>query len=54
MLKHHEVADVFVSYGLTRAESKPIVTALRKRPKSWVDFMMQFELGLERPIPGAP
>ncbi len=43
-----EVTDVFESYGLTRAESKPIVTALRKRPKGWVDFMMRFELGLGR------
>jgi VIT1/CCC1 family predicted Fe2+/Mn2+ transporter len=35
-----EAADVFESYGLTRAESKPIVTGLGKRSKAWVDFMM--------------
>lgn len=46
-----EVADVFQSYGLTAAESKPIVDALRKRPPAWVDFMMRFELGLEKPNP---
>lgn len=45
------MADVFQSYGLTAAESKPIVEALRKRPQSWVDFMMRFELGLEKPDP---
>ena len=50
-IEAREVAEVFQSYGLTRAESKPIVTALRKRPKAWVDFMMRFELGLERPNP---
>jgi VIT1/CCC1 family predicted Fe2+/Mn2+ transporter len=46
-----EVAVVFQSYGLTAEESKPIVDALRKRPRAWVDFMMRFELGLEKPDP---
>ena len=46
-----EVAEVFQSYGLTDAESKPIVDALRKRPQAWIDFMMRFELGLEKPDP---
>jgi VIT1/CCC1 family predicted Fe2+/Mn2+ transporter len=30
---------------------KPVVDALRKRPEAWVDFMMRFELGLEKPDP---
>jgi len=47
-----EVADIFLSYGLTEAESSTVVTALRRRPKDWVDFMMRFELGLEKPEPG--
>ena len=46
-----EVAEVFRSYGLTAAESAPIVRALRARPDAWVDFMMRFELGLEAPDP---
>jgi VIT1/CCC1 family predicted Fe2+/Mn2+ transporter len=46
-----EVADLFQSYGLTAEESKPLVEALRVRPQAWVDFMMRFELGLERPDP---
>ena len=46
-----EVAQVFHSYGLTAAESDPIVEALAKHPKKWVDFMMRFELGLEKPDP---
>ncbi|MEO8956073.1 MAG: VIT1/CCC1 transporter family protein [Ktedonobacteraceae bacterium] len=46
-----EVMDVFVSYGLTEAESAPIVDALSKRPDAWIDFMMRFELGLEKPDP---
>src|SRR5437016_8696010 len=46
-----EVAQVFHSYGLTAKESDPIVEALSKHPKKWVDFMMRFELGLEKPDP---
>ena len=46
-----EVAEVFQSYGLTAEEAQPVVAALRQRPKDWVDFMMRFELGLERPDP---
>lgn len=44
-----EVADIFRGYGLTSAELMPVVDALRKRPEAWVDFMMRFELGLEKP-----
>ena len=47
-----EVSEVFESYGLTKEESQPIVTALRQKPKAWVNFMMRFELGLEEPRPG--
>lgn len=46
-----EVAQVFHSYGLTKEESDPIVEALSKHPQKWVDFMMRFELGLEKPDP---
>ncbi len=46
-----EVAEVFRAYGVTEDESRPIVDALRKRPDAWVDFMLRFELGLEKPDP---
>ena len=46
-----EVEQVFKSYGLSHEESAPIVEALSKHPKKWVDFMMRFELGLEKPDP---
>ena len=46
-----EIAEVFESYGLTPEQSAPIVEALSKNPKAWVDFMMRFELGLEEPDP---
>lgn len=46
-----EVSEVFQSYGLTAAQSKPAVDAIRTQPKAWIDFMMRFELGLELPNP---
>lgn len=46
-----EVMEVFQSYGLTVEESAPVVEALCKRPDAWIDFMMRFELGLEKPEP---
>jgi VIT1/CCC1 family predicted Fe2+/Mn2+ transporter len=46
-----EVSRVFDDYGLTRAQSAPVVEALSHHPKAWVDFMMRFELGLEEPNP---
>jgi VIT1/CCC1 family predicted Fe2+/Mn2+ transporter len=46
-----EVSDILGGYGLTEEESNPVVNALRKRKKSWIDFMMRFELGLEEPDP---
>jgi VIT1/CCC1 family predicted Fe2+/Mn2+ transporter len=47
-----EVAAIFESYGLSAAESAPVVAALTRTPDAWVDFMMRFELGLEKPDPG--
>lgn len=46
-----EVRQIFQGYGLTAAESAPVVQALRQRPTAWIDFMMRFELGLEQPDP---
>jgi len=46
-----EVQKVFTDYGLSREESAPVIAALTKKPKEWVDFMMRFELGLEEPDP---
>jgi VIT1/CCC1 family predicted Fe2+/Mn2+ transporter len=46
-----EVTEVFRTYGLSAEESAPVVAALRQRPEAWIDFMMRFELGLEKPDP---
>ena len=47
-----EVREIFETYGLTEQESASVVGSLRQRPEDWVEFMMRFELGLEKPEPG--
>jgi VIT1/CCC1 family predicted Fe2+/Mn2+ transporter len=46
-----EVREIFETYGLNPDESASAVEGLRRRPMSWLDFMMRFELGLEKPDP---
>jgi vacuolar iron transporter family protein len=46
-----EVLEVLESYGVKAEAAAPLVEALRRNPEGWVDFMMRFELGLERPDP---
>jgi len=46
-----EVRQVFESYGLTAKETTPLIAAFKKNRDAYVDFMMRFELGLERPEP---
>jgi len=45
------VEQVLETYGVSAEESRPVVEALQRRPQAWVDFMMRFELGLEKPDP---
>ncbi len=49
--EREEVAQVFRAYGLGDEEIAPVLRAFAARPAAWVDFMMRFELGLERPDP---
>jgi VIT1/CCC1 family predicted Fe2+/Mn2+ transporter len=44
-----EVREVFEEYGLSKASQELIVQELSKNKQKWVDFMMRFELGLEKP-----
>ncbi|KAL3731272.1 hypothetical protein ACJRO7_028190 [Eucalyptus globulus] len=46
-----EVAEILARYGIEPHEYGPVVNALRKKPQAWLDFMMKFELGLEKPDP---
>ncbi|MES2381745.1 MAG: VIT1/CCC1 transporter family protein [Bacteroidota bacterium] len=44
-----EVAEVFAEYGLSIEHQNIIVEGLAKDKDRWVDFMMKFELGLDKP-----
>jgi VIT1/CCC1 family predicted Fe2+/Mn2+ transporter len=46
-----EVAEIFRTYGLEEAALTQVVDALASDRDRWVDFMMQYELGLEKPDP---
>jgi VIT1/CCC1 family predicted Fe2+/Mn2+ transporter len=46
-----EVEQVLSTYGLEKEQSTLVANALRQRPEAWIDFMMRFELGLEKPDP---
>jgi vacuolar iron transporter family protein len=46
-----EVAAIFRNYGLKGPILNEVTNAIAADPKRWVDFMMRFELGLERPDP---
>ena len=50
-IEGREVERIFETYGLDPDESASVIAALAKRPQHWVDFMMRFELGLEKPDP---
>ena len=47
--ERQEVAKVLAEYGLQGESLGRAVDAIAANPKKWVDFMMRFELGLERP-----
>lgn len=44
-----EVKEVFAEYGLSLQSQNLIVEELTKDKTKWVEFMMKFELGLEKP-----
>lgn len=46
-----EVKEVFADYGLSPESQHLIALELSKNKDKWVDFMMRFELGLEKPHP---
>ena len=44
-----EVREVFANYGMSEQSQNIIVDELAKNKDQWVNFMMKFELGLEKP-----
>jgi len=50
-IEKNEVIEIFEKYGLSKKDSTLVTEGLAQNPKQWVDFMMQFELGLDKPDP---
>jgi VIT1/CCC1 family predicted Fe2+/Mn2+ transporter len=50
---HHveieETKEIFAAYGLDDDLQDKVAQAIAKDKKKWVDFMMRFELGLDKP-----
>jgi VIT1/CCC1 family predicted Fe2+/Mn2+ transporter len=44
-----ETKEIFAEYGIDDDLQEKIARQMAKDPKKWVDFMMRFELGLEKP-----
>jgi vacuolar iron transporter family protein len=47
----HEVEQIFQAYGLSGEPLRTVVGAITEDRGRWIEFMMRFELGLERPDP---
>jgi VIT1/CCC1 family predicted Fe2+/Mn2+ transporter len=47
--ERNETMKILEDFGLSVAESEKIVDVLSTQKEKWVDFMMRFELGLEKP-----
>ncbi len=50
--EREEVHEILESYGLERQSREHVLAAFERNPATWVDWMMRFELGLEKPEPG--
>ncbi len=44
-----EIRDILSEYGITASTQNIVTEELSKDKNKWVDFMMKFELGLEKP-----
>ncbi|MCB9854499.1 MAG: VIT1/CCC1 transporter family protein [Phycisphaerales bacterium] len=51
-IEREEVAGIFRDFGVPDDHIADVTTAICSNKERWVDFMMRFELGLERPEPG--
>lgn len=47
--EEEEIYEIFETYGISREECRGVVTGLRANEDMWVQFMMDFELKLEKP-----
>ncbi len=44
-----EIKEIFAGYGLSTASQEVVAAELSKDKDKWVDFMMKYELGLDKP-----
>ena len=49
--ERREIEVIFASYGITGDALHQLVETVTSNKKRWVEFMMRFELGLEKPNP---
>jgi hypothetical protein len=49
--ERHEVMAILGHYGLSKASQELVMDEMEKDQDKWVEFMMRFELGLEKPDP---
>lgn len=49
--ERNEIREIFRRYGLADAEIQPIIDGLERNHDNWIDFMMKYELALEKPDP---
>ena len=49
--EEQEIRDILTEYGVSAETGEKVVKELAGNKQKWVDFMMKFELGLERPDP---
>jgi len=47
--EEEEIYQIFEQYSVDRSSAAPVLAALKQNPVEWVNFMMRFELGLEKP-----
>ncbi|MFA6210999.1 MAG: VIT1/CCC1 transporter family protein [Candidatus Obscuribacterales bacterium] len=46
-----EIFEIFRAYGLKDEEIQPVVAGLERNHEHWIDFMMKYELALDKPDP---
>jgi VIT1/CCC1 family predicted Fe2+/Mn2+ transporter len=46
-----ETREIFSAYGLAPQQLDQVIQHFQANHKQWIDFMMRFELGLEKPSP---
>ncbi|KAJ3133824.1 hypothetical protein HK100_004037 [Physocladia obscura] len=47
--EEEEIYEIFEPYGMERNDIEPLVRRLKEKPEMWIEFMMKYELNLEKP-----